>query len=72
MAARMPKVHEGIVHCTDLDLWIGDGCAHQATGAVAAMMPMLVEILEGVAPCLDLDLRVGDGCADDPAPEQST
>ena len=48
MAARMPKVHEGIVSCTDLDLWVGDGCAEdQATGAVAAMMPMLVEIREG-------------------------
>ena len=43
MAARKTKVHEGIVHCLDLDLWVGDGCAEdQATDGVEAMIPMLV------------------------------
>ena len=43
MAARKTKAHEGIAHCLDLDLWVGDGCAEdQATDAVEAMIPMLV------------------------------
>ena len=43
MAARKTTVMKEIVHCLDLDLWVGDGCAEdQATDAVEAMIPMLV------------------------------